>query len=239
MIALDSGDKIQGDASVAAVVDYSLHGLDGSTIKQLADGQLASSIGDLYTADSSDAVATIVMVNTDASARTVNLYVTPSGGTARRLIPKDLSLGAGHSLHTDGKNTTVLDTSGQILYVFSEKRTSITFFIDGGGSAITTGVKGDLEIPFACTIERATILADQSGDIVVDIWKDTYANFPPTDADSITSSAPPTLSSATKAQDSTLTGWTTSISAGDVLRFNVDSVATVERVTISLKVIKT
>ena len=83
-----------------------------------------------------------------------------------------------------------------------------------------------------------TALADQTGSIVVDIWKDTYANFPPTDADSITASAPPTISTATKAQDATLTGWTTSIAAGDILRFNVDSVTSIQRVTLSLKVTK-
>ena len=113
---------------------------------------------------------------------------------------------------------------------------SLTFIIDGGGSAITTGQKGHLEIPFACTISRVTMLADKSGSIVVDIWKDTYANFPPTDADSITASAPPTISSAQKSQDSTLTGWTKSISSGAILAFNVDSCATITRVTISLKV---
>jgi hypothetical protein len=115
---------------------------------------------------------------------------------------------------------------------------AITFIIDGGGSAITTGIKGDLEIPFACTIEEVIVLADQTGSIVVDIWKDTYANFPPTDADSITASATPTLSSAIKAQNNTLTGWTTSITAGDILRFNVDSATTVQRVSIILQVRK-
>ena len=82
------------------------------------------------------------------------------------------------------------------------------------------------------------MLADQTGSIVVDIWKDTYANFPPTDADSITASATPTLSSAIKAQNNTLTGWTTSIVAGDILRFNVDSATTVQRVSIILQVRK-
>ena len=112
----------------------------------------------------------------------------------------------------------------------------IEFIIDGGGTTITTGVKGYLEIPFACTINRATILADQSGSIVGDIWKDTYANYPPVDGDSITASAPVTISSATKNQDSSLSGWTTSISAGDILGYNVDSISTCERVTVSLKV---
>ena len=116
---------------------------------------------------------------------------------------------------------------------------SITFIIDGGGSAITTGEKGHLEIPFACTIDQVTMMADQSGSIVVDIWKDTYANFPPTDADSITASAPPTISTAQKSQDATLTGWTTAIAAGDILAYNVDSCSTITRVTISLKVTRT
>ncbi|HVP86048.1 MAG TPA: DUF2793 domain-containing protein [Rhizomicrobium sp.] len=118
------------------------------------------------------------------------------------------------------------------------KIAAIAFVIDGGGSAITTGVKGDLIIPFDCTIASATVLADQSGSIVIDVWKDTYANFPPTSADSIAASAKPTLSSAAKSQDATLTGWSTAISAGDTLRFNVSSASTVTRVTLILKVVK-
>jgi hypothetical protein len=114
---------------------------------------------------------------------------------------------------------------------------SINFIIDGGGSAITTGVKGDVRIDFACTVVAWTILADQSGSIVVDIWKDTLANFPPTGADSMTTSEKPTLSAADDNTDTSLNGgngW--AIAAGDILRFNVDSAATVTRVTVALKI---
>lgn len=116
---------------------------------------------------------------------------------------------------------------------------TIQFEIDGGGAAITTGIVRTIQIPFACIINEVTLLADQSGSIVIDIWKDTYANYPPTVADTITASAKPTLSSATKAQDSTLTGWTKTITAGDILRFNVDSASNVTRVTVALKVTRT
>ena len=95
-----------------------------------------------------------------------------------------------------------------------------------------------MQVPFACTITAATLLADQSGSIVVDIWKDTYANYPPTVADSITAAAKPTLSATTKSTDSTLTGWTKSIAVGDILRFNVDSATTIQRVTVVLTVSK-
>jgi len=112
----------------------------------------------------------------------------------------------------------------------------VTFVIDGGGSAITTGEKGHLEVPFACTITQVTLLADQTGSITIDIWKDTYANFPPTDADSICGGNEPAIASGQKYQDSTLTNWTTTINDGDILAFNVDSCATITRVTVALKV---
>ena len=115
----------------------------------------------------------------------------------------------------------------------------ITYVIDAGTSAISTGVKGDLTVPFACTINEWTLLADQSGSIVVDIWKDTFANYPPVVGDVITASAKPTISAAVSARSSTLTGWNTAIAAGDTLRFNVNSAATIRRVTLALKVTRT
>lgn len=110
----------------------------------------------------------------------------------------------------------------------------ITYVIDGGGATITTGVAGDLWIPFACTINQAVMLADQSGSIVVDIYKAAYAAYPP--SSSICAAAKPTISASDKSTDSTLTGWTTSIAAGDTLRFNVDSVTTITRCSLMLKV---
>jgi len=134
---------------------------------------------------------------------------------------------------------TAIESSGKTAADIASRVMTITFIIDGGGSAITTGQKGHLEIPFACTITGWTLLADQSGSIVIDVWKDTYANFPPTPADTITGSEKPTLSSAQKNQDLALTTWTTAVSAGDILAFNVDSASTVTRVTLSIRVNKT
>lgn len=136
--------------------------------------------------------------------------------------------------------TSGLELNSPNIRMTANQRTSaIIWTIDGGGAAITTGQKGYIEVPFACTITSARSFADQSGSIVVDCWKDSYANYPPVDADSITASAPITISATTKSQDSTLTGWTTSVSAGDILGFNVDSVSTITRLTIVLTVMKT
>jgi hypothetical protein len=129
---------------------------------------------------------------------------------------------------TSGGVATTLKTAA--------KTRAITFTIDGGGSVPSTGVKGDISVPYACTITGARMLADQSGSAVVNVWKDTYANYPPTVADKITASAPPTITSATKSDDTTLSGWTTSITAGDTLRFNLDSITTITRVVLILTV---
>lgn len=114
----------------------------------------------------------------------------------------------------------------------------ITYVIDGGGAVLSTGIKGDIEVPFACTITQSLLFADQAGSAVLDIWKNDYANFPPVIANTIVASAPPTLSSAVKASDATLTGWTTALAAGDILRFKVVSAATITRLTLALLILR-
>lgn len=115
------------------------------------------------------------------------------------------------------------------------RKVVLNVVIGNGLSVVSTGIAGYVQLPNkAMTIDRIYIVADASGSIVVDVWKDTYANFPPTDSDSITASAPPTLSSAQKNSDTTLTGWTKSCAALDYLGFNVDSAATVKQVTLSI-----
>ena len=113
---------------------------------------------------------------------------------------------------------------------------SIIFIIDGGGAAITTGQKGHLVIPFNAYIKEAIVLADQSGSIVVDIWKDTYSNFPPAVADTITGATLPTLSTAQASRDTSLADWKRHIAKGDVLAYNVNSATTVTRVSVILEV---
>lgn len=115
---------------------------------------------------------------------------------------------------------------------------AIPAVIGNGSDEIATGVAGYLEVPFAGTIIAVRLLSTVSGSIVVDIWKDSYANYPPTDADSITSATPPMLSAETKSQDTTLSGWTTSVAAGDILGFNVDSVTDCTQVLLSITIRK-
>jgi len=117
---------------------------------------------------------------------------------------------------------------------------AIAFVIDGGGSVITSGTQGKLEIPFPATIAHCRLLADQSGCMGIDIRKGTYTGYEGIAAtDSICSGTRPILSSAMKYQDTTLTGWNKTIASGDILAFVVDAgISNVTRCVVSLGVYK-
>lgn len=104
-------------------------------------------------------------------------------------------------------------------------KTCVQVVIGDGTNNITTGLKGFLQVPFHATITAWHLVADASSNITIDVWKDTYANFPPTVADTIAGTEKPTLSTAQKNQDTSLTTWTTDVNAEDWLAFNVDSVS--------------
>lgn len=132
-----------------------------------------------------------------------------------------------------------IGATGQVLGVtggvesWVDQVTALTWTIDEG-AVPATGLKQWIVVPYAATIVGWYLLSDVSGSIVLDLWKDTYANYPPDVTDTITASAKPTLSSATHATDSTLTGWTKNIAANDIIGVNVDSVSTVTKVTFAL-----
>lgn len=140
---------------------------------------------------------------------------------------------------TEGDMRQFADDIADSALFLDDAYDSLQFVVDGGGTAITTGVKGDLVIPYNCTVLGWDVLADTSGSIVIDVWKDTYANFPPTVADTIAGSEKPTITSATKNQDTSLSSWTTALTRNDILRFNVDSCTTITRVTLNIRVKRT
>ncbi len=175
-----------------------------------------------------------VTVNNNINIGTGKLVET--GGQIGDLYRRDSTGYVRFPRGTAFQRIRVNSTPNNIEY-FTEQST-IVFVIDGGGSVITAGIKGDIPVGFDCVITRAELLADQTGSIVIDIFKDNFASFPPTVGQSITASAKPTISSSDKDEDTTLTGWTTTITKGDILRFNVDSVTTIQRVTVALTVNK-
>lgn len=111
---------------------------------------------------------------------------------------------------------------------------AVTFVVNGQGSVPTTG---DLKIfpiaEYACTINRVDVTADQSGSMTMDIWKRASRAIP-TSSNKISASAPATLSSAQVSSDATLTGWTTSVAAGDVFGATLVTATTITSATVQI-----
>jgi len=97
---------------------------------------------------------------------------------------------------------------------------------DGGGLPIVAGKKAYVRIPVTGTIIEAFAMADVAGSIAIAVWKVPFASYPPTVANIISSATPITLTSALTVSDVTLSGWTIAVTAGDVICFNVNALAT-------------
>lgn len=108
--------------------------------------------------------------------------------------------------------------------------------VDGGGSVLSTGIKGYREIPFDCIVTGWKLFGDAAGDVVFDVKKGDYSTYPTTS--SIAGSEKPTLASSAKDQNLTLSTWATSLSAGDIVEFSIESVATLQKVTLNLLLTK-
>lgn len=112
----------------------------------------------------------------------------------------------------------------------------LPFALEGYGSAIGTGVRGHLYVPYPCFVVGVVLMADQAGDLVLDLWKGTVGTYPPVVGGSIVAAAKPTLSSAAVVSDTTLAGWSRTLAFGDILAYQVDAAATVTRVDVALLV---
>ncbi len=110
------------------------------------------------------------------------------------------------------------------------------FGFDGGGAAIQAGTRGLVTIPFTGTIQSCTLMAYPSGSIELRLWRTNSADasFPPTAAGSIGTNV---LTTDSYAIDSTLTGWTTLVTSGDVFTVSIPTNAlSITNLTMTLKV---
>lgn len=154
------------------------------------------------------------------------LLVTVSEGTINY---DSLWMLSSNGLLTVGTDALVFLTSSV------DKVIGIT--VDGGGAAITTGVKGYIVAGFSGTIVGWDIVANASGSIVVDVWKSGTGTIP-TVANTIAGTEKPTLATQQINSDLALSTWSsTAVTKGDVIGFNVDSATTVSRVTLTLRVV--
>lgn len=148
---------------------------------------------------------------------------------------------AQHILTADSTTRAIVDI-GEVtdVTVAPSVFSTIGASFDGQGSAVAAGSKTlPISIDYACTIVSVRAFADIATNAVFDIWVDTFANSPPTVADTITAADKPTLTAATKVEDTSIGTWSLNIAAGSVLIFNIDSCSAATKLGIQLKVTRT
>lgn len=136
-------------------------------------------------------------------------------------------------MNLDGRLLAVVQAIGADIKALFSRQASLIFVIDGGGVAVVAGSQVEFEIPGNLQPQSWTITADAAGSAVVDILRATYANYPT--FSSVAGTEKPTLSTAQKNQDLSLTTWNTTWSAGDIIRANVDSATTVKRIMVTVR----
>lgn len=196
-----SGGSVTLTTSEAYNLNYQITGSSTSTFTLTFPSSTAG--GGIYTIGNNTTGSTTVTVTQSSSSATA--LTIPSGGNS-------LIVG-------NGTTFTFADNA-------HFEPSSVNFNLSGGGSVLSSGVYGYLEMGFNATITQAELLASPSGSITVDIWKSSFSAFPPSSANSITGSSTPTITSGVSMQNNTLTGWTTALNNGDILAFVVDGTAT-------------
>jgi hypothetical protein len=110
---------------------------------------------------------------------------------------------------------------------------TINYVVDASPNTVGVGVKGQVTIDVTGTIESWTLVSDIPGNLVVDVQKTTYQNYP--SFSSITGTEKPTLTNQAKNKDDGLSTWNTILNAGDILRFEVESCDLIKQFMIAMK----
>ena len=122
MLALGASQALEGVATSATTVTYTITGLlmnnasppASTSYEQLAQGQLASSVGSIYNPGGSATalISSINLFNTGGSTQTVSLYI---GGTAGANQIATFSIpSGGWAVYEDGDGWQVLNSSGSL-----------------------------------------------------------------------------------------------------------------------------
>lgn len=120
----------------------------------------------------------------------------------------------------------------------NSKTGGISATIDGGGAAISTGkTKGYFTAPFGGTITGWSISVD-TGTLTFKVWKIATGTAVPTVANVINTSGV-AISSGTSVRSATVTDFTsTTITAGDIVAFQITAVSGPTEATLAIEILK-
>lgn len=205
-------------------------------------GVLQTEITTISNAEATDA-ANIATLQGQTGTWATQAYVTGASGVlqAEINIVSGLAVGGGVTLaQLTGASgvlqTEITLTNTNLNTVSGKLGHTVGFTLDGGGSALTGTFIGYFFAPFAGTINNWYMVADASGTCAVDVWK-SNGTFAPTVANTIVGSQIPALTGQQFVKGASITGWSTAVSAGDLFGFNLNSSATIQKLTFTISYI--
>jgi|HubBroStandDraft_1064217.scaffolds.fasta_scaffold00168_12 hypothetical protein len=176
-------------------------------------GGITAITGDLAASGSGSVVGTLATVNSGSGAC----------GNATTVC----------AVTTNGKGLVTAQTATAITGLTTANQNLRSILADFGdftstASALSASAQACVVVPFSGTINKVQLIAMPSGSVTVDVRTVAFASYTgPSSTSTITASDTPALSSATRYTDSTLTGWTTSLTANSVVCFYLTSPTTI------------
>ena len=213
---------------------YNLIEANGTPATRGSTLNLANNTGITWSCATVGAVTTCTPTLTGGGA---SFYQTVQNNGTPLTQRASLNFTMGMTCIDDSGNTSTDCSSSGSGPTTNQNIRSVSVVFDGGGSALTGTISRCTQVNYAGTIEKVSILADQSGSATIDVRTVAYASYTgPASASTITASDTPALSSAVKYQDSTLTGWTTTLAANTAVCFVLSSPSTVTWLAANIEV---
>lgn len=227
----DASKNIVSSSTTSTELGF-VHGVT-SAIQTQIDGKLGSVTADSPLSGSGTSGSHLVIANAAADGSTLGAaaFTAADFNSSSGVISIDYTNGQKASSSQPGFSTA------------NQTIATVGVGMDGGGSTLTTGVKGYVTVPYAGTISAWSITADgASPTCTIDIWKVATGTALPTVANTIINTgaggAKPALSTGNAIHSTNVAHWTTSVAANDIIGFNLDAVTTATRITLTLEVDK-
>ena len=180
---------------------------------------------------------TITLSNEASGSGTTSINVTLNNLAVIGKVLTGFTSGAGVITSSDSILSAIQKVDGNVAAI-PQQHSYVSATFDGAGGVISVNSTTVFIVPYTGTITEWTLLETSStpvsSSIVIDAWKDTYANYPPTALDTIFGTKP-SLSSAIKNQ---ATGLSIPVTEGELIKLNVDSVSSALKVKLIFKIVR-
>lgn len=166
-----------------------------------------------------------------------SINITAALGTDTKYFTASGSAATNGNIITGNAQGGITDSGTAIATL---KKGCAVFTFDGVGSTPSTNNPAFVPIPYGFTITKWELLANVSGTSAsasITVKKATYAAYPT--LTTIDGGSHPSLSSSVKNTDSTLSGWTTTGSAGDYLYCDLTSASGCTKLVLTIYLTRT